>query len=79
MSTTVEPPNKGPVGDNINSAVVPFVEKLSSSRRFKMYYDYREANVWDLDLCPCREVFYIVSLSRRVHYRRFHCIYNLSN
>ena len=26
---------------------------------------------------PCREVFYIVSLSRRVHYRRFH--YNKNN
>ena len=27
---TVEPPNKGHIGDNINSAVVSFVEKLSS-------------------------------------------------
>ena len=34
---TVEPPNKGHFGDNINSAVVSFVESLSSSRRFKMY------------------------------------------
>ena len=25
---------------------------------------------------PCREVFYIVPLSRRVHYRRFHCNFN---
>ena len=33
---TVEPPNKGHVGDNIDSAVVTFVERLSSSRRFKM-------------------------------------------
>ena len=32
--STVEPPNKGHVGDNINSAVVFFVESLSS---FKMY------------------------------------------
>ena len=31
-SNTVEPPNKGQVGDNINSAVVSFVERL-----FKMY------------------------------------------
>ena len=37
LITTVEPPNKGHVGDNINSAVVSFVERLSSSRRFKMY------------------------------------------
>ena len=48
----VEPPNKGQVGDNINSAVVSFVERLSSSWRFKMYWDYKEANFWDLDLCP---------------------------
>ena len=34
---TVEPPNKGHFGDNINSAFVSFVERLSSSRRFKMY------------------------------------------
>ena len=33
----VEPPNKGHIGDNINSAVVSFVERLSSSRRFKMH------------------------------------------
>ena len=32
--STVEPPNKGHFGDNI---VVSFVERLSSSRRFKMY------------------------------------------
>ena len=31
---TVEPPNKG---DNINSAVLSFVERLSFSRRFKVY------------------------------------------
>ena len=34
---TVEPPNKGHFGDNINSDVVSFVERLSSLRRFKMY------------------------------------------
>ena len=34
---TVEPPNKGHLGDNINSAVLSFVERLFSSRRFKMY------------------------------------------
>ena len=48
----MEPPNKGHLGDNINSADVPFVERLSSLRRFKMYWDYREANFWDLELCP---------------------------
>ena len=34
---TVEPLNKGHFGDNINFAVVSFVEKLSSLRRLKMY------------------------------------------
>ena len=34
---TVEPSNKRHVGANINSAVVSFVERLSSSRKFKMY------------------------------------------
>ena len=33
---SVEPPNKGHFGDSINSAVVSFVERLSSLRRFKM-------------------------------------------
>ena len=34
----LEPPNKGHVGDNINSAVLSFVERLSSLiRRFTMY------------------------------------------
>ena len=52
--SAVEPLNKGHVGDNINSAVVSFVyiERLSLSRRFKMYQNYREANFWDLNLCP---------------------------
>ena len=35
----MEPPNKGHFGDNINSAVVSFVERLSSLRRFKMYWE----------------------------------------
>ena len=30
LLSIVEPPNKGHVGDNINSAVVSFVERLSS-------------------------------------------------
>ena len=37
IGNTVEPLNKGHFGNNINSAVVSFVERLSSSRRFKMY------------------------------------------
>ena len=30
-ASTVEPPNKGHVGDNINSAVLSFIERLMSS------------------------------------------------
>ena len=41
---TVEPLNKGHFGNNIISAVVSFVERLSSSRRFKMYENYMETN-----------------------------------
>ena len=43
---TVEPPNKGHFGDTINSGVVSFVERLSSLRRFKMYYNYREPHAF---------------------------------
>ena len=32
---TVEPPNKAHVGDNINSAVLSFIERLSSFRGSK--------------------------------------------
>jgi len=35
---------QGHFGNNINSAVVSFVERLSFSRRFKMYWIYRETN-----------------------------------
>ena len=67
---TVEPPNKGHVGDNINSAVLSFVERLSSSRRFRTM----GKQIFGTLACVlCREVYYIVSLSQRVHYRRFHC------
>ena len=71
---TVEPPNKVHVGDNVNSLVLSFVEKLSSSRRFKTM---ERLNIWDLKQCPCRVVYYTLSLSWRVHYRRFHCTDNI--
>ena len=41
MHITVEPPNKGHFGNNINSAVLSLIEKLSSSRRFSMNRNYR--------------------------------------
>ena len=34
---TVEPPNKGHVGDSITSLVLSFAERLSSSRRLSLY------------------------------------------
>ena len=34
---TVEPPNKGHVGNNLNLIVLSFVERLSSYWRFSMY------------------------------------------
>ena len=36
---------KGHIGDNINSAVLSFIERLSSLRG-------RESNFWDLKQCP---------------------------
>jgi len=51
-SYTVEPLNKGHFGNNINSAVMSFVERLFSSRRFKLYYNYRKTIIWDLEKCP---------------------------
>ena len=35
IKSTVEPPNKGHVGDSINSSVLPFIERLSSFRGSK--------------------------------------------
>ena len=35
------PLNKGHIGDNINSAVVSFLERLSSSQRFKCIREIR--------------------------------------
>ena len=64
----VEPPNKGHVGDNINSAVVSFLGGSKCIRTIgKQIFG-------TLTCVLCREVYYVVSLSRRVHYRRFHCI-----
>ena len=60
LDYTVEPLNKGHFGDNINSADVSFVERLSSLRRFKMYYNYREINFVTLTCVLCREVYYTV-------------------
>ena len=37
ITYTVKPLNKGHFGNNINLAVMSFVERFSSSQRFKMY------------------------------------------
>ena len=68
---TVKPPNKGHVGDNINSAVLSFIERLSSFRGSKCTKTIGHVIFGSV---LCREVYYTVSLFRRVHYRRFHYI-----
>ena len=78
MVYTVEPraPNKGHVGDNINSAVLSFVDRLSSFGGSKCIIAtcIGRTMFGTLAYVFCKEVYYTVSLSRRVHYRRFHCI-----
>ena len=49
---TVKPPNKGHIGDNINSHALSLVERLSSSRRFKLYCYYRETGFSGSKNCP---------------------------
>ena len=60
---TVEPPNKR---DNINSAVVSFVERLSSFGGSKCSRTMGK-QFGTLTCVLCREVYYIVSLRWRVH------------
>ena len=73
-AVTVEPPNKGHVGDNINSAVLSFIERLSSFRGSKCTKTIGHVIFGTSNSVLYREVYYTVSLFRRVHYRRFHCI-----
>ena len=63
------------VGDNIISAVVSFVERLSSFGGSKCIRTIGKQIFGTLNCVLCREVYYTVSLSRRVHYQRFHCMY----
>ena len=70
---TVKPPNKGHIGDNINSAVLFFIERLSSPRGSKYTKTIGYVIFGTSNSALCREVYYTVSLFRRVHYRRFHC------
>ena len=74
---TVEPPNKGHVGDNNYkfSCFVLYIERLSSFRGTKTI---GHVIFGTLNSVLCREVYYTVSLFRRVHYQRFHCMYTIA-
>ena len=73
---TVEPPNKGHVGDNINLAVLSFsIERLFSFRGSKCTKTIGHIIFGTSNSVLCREVYYTVSLFWRVHYQRFHCIH----
>ena len=58
-ASTVEPPNIGHVGDNINSAVVSFVERLSSFGDSKRIRTIGKTIFGTLNCVLCREVYYI--------------------
>ena len=70
----MEPPNKGHVGGNIDSAILSFIERLFSFRGSKCTKIIGHVIFGTSNSVLCREVYYTVSLFRRVHYRRFHCI-----
>ena len=76
LIATVEPPNKGHVGDNINSAVLSFIEKLSSFRGYQCTKTTRACNfgISNSVLCYNREDRTVSLFGGRVHYRRFHSI-----
>ena len=63
------PPNKGHVGDNINSAVLSFIERLSSFQGSQCI-----KTIGNVILGP-RAVSFVERsiIFRWVHYRRFHC------
>ena len=65
---TAEPPNKGHVGDNIDSAVVSFVERLTSFEGLKCIRTIGETIFGTLTCVLCREVYYIVSLTEVLLY-----------
>ena len=62
-SITVEPLNKGHIGDNINSAVVSFVERLSSFGGSKCIRTTGKQFFGTLTYVLCREVLYRVPIS----------------
>ena len=68
----MEPPNKGHFGDNINSAVLSFIERLSSFRGSKCTKTIGNVIFGTSNSILCREVDYIVSLFQRVHCSTFY-------
>ena len=59
----------------INSAVLSFIERLSSFRGSKCTKTMGHVIFGTSKSVLYREVYYTVSLFRRVHYRRFHCMF----
>ena len=66
-ASTVEPPNKGHIGDDINSAVLSFIERLSSFRGSKCAKSIGHVIFGTSNSVLCREVYYTVSLFWRIH------------
>ena len=62
----VKPPNKGHFGDNsiINSHDLSVVERLSSSRRLKLYCYYRETEFSGSKNCPLYVERFINTVSK---------------
>ena len=73
MITTVEPLNKGHIGDNLNSAVLSIIGRLSSFRGSQCIKTIGNVIFGTSGSVLCREVYFRVFLFRRVHYRKFHC------
>ena len=63
---TVESPNKGHFGTNINSSGLSTIERVSAIKRVQLHYIDREVKIWGLSTVHCRERFNTVSLIRSV-------------
>ena len=61
-ASTVEPPNKGYIGDNINSDVLSFIERLSSFRASKCAKSMGHVIFGTPNGILCREVYYSVPI-----------------
>ena len=65
----------GCIGKNINSAVVSFVERLSSSQRSKTV---RKPTIWDLEKCPLQRGYvptlYLRGSTTHISYQDLHML-----